>query len=56
MTAKDLRFAHEAREGIARGVDILANAVRVTLALKGRNAFIDRSFGRPGSPRTASPS
>ena len=47
MTAKDLKFAHEAREGIARGVDILANAVRVTLGPKGRNVLIDRSFGAP---------
>ena len=47
MTAKDLKFAHEAREGIARGVDILANAVRVTLGPKGRNVLIDGSFGAP---------
>ena len=47
MTAKDLKFAHEAREGIARGVDILANAVRVTLGPKGRNVLIDKSFGPP---------
>jgi len=47
MTAKDLKFAHEAREGIARGVDILANAVRVTLGPKGRNVLIDKSFGAP---------
>jgi chaperonin GroEL len=47
MTAKELKFAHGAREGIARGVDILANAVRVTLGPKGRNVLIDRSFGAP---------
>ncbi|NWK94332.1 chaperonin GroEL [Sphingobium lactosutens] len=47
MTAKDVKFAHEARAGIARGVDILANAVRVTLGPKGRNVLIDRSFGAP---------
>ncbi|PJG45879.1 chaperonin GroL [Sphingobium sp. LB126] len=47
MTVKDLKFAHAARESIARGVDILANAVRVTLGPKGRNVLIDRSFGAP---------
>ncbi|WP_375194349.1 chaperonin GroEL [Sphingobium sp.] len=47
MTAKDVKFAHEAREGIARGVDILANSVRVTLGPKGRNVLIDRGFGAP---------
>ncbi|MFC4594329.1 chaperonin GroEL [Sphingobium tyrosinilyticum] len=47
MAAKDVKFAHEAREGIARGVDILANAVRVTLGPKGRNVLINRNFGAP---------
>ncbi|AMK19462.1 MULTISPECIES: chaperonin GroEL [Sphingobium] len=47
MTAKKVKFAHEAREGIARGVDILANAVRVTLGPKGRNILIDKNFGAP---------
>ncbi|WP_176593461.1 chaperonin GroEL [Sphingobium sp. EM0848] len=47
MTAKDVKFAHEARESIARGVDILADAVRVTLGPKGRNVLINRSFGAP---------
>ena len=47
MAAKEVKFAHEAREGIARGVDILANAVRVTLGPKGRNVLIDKSFGAP---------
>ncbi|HKY80903.1 MAG TPA: chaperonin GroEL [Sphingobium sp.] len=47
MAAKDVKFAHEARERIAHGVDILANAVRVTLGPKGRNVLISRSFGAP---------
>ena len=37
MAAKDVKFSREAREGILRGVDILANAVKVTLGPKGRN-------------------
>src|SRR5438067_6994078 len=47
MSAKDVRFSRDAREGITRGVDILANAVRVTLGPKGRNVVIDKSFGAP---------
>ncbi|QGN55753.1 chaperonin GroEL [Novosphingobium sp. Gsoil 351] len=47
MAAKDVRFSAEAREGIARGVDILANAVRVTLGPKGRNVLLDKSYGSP---------
>jgi chaperonin GroEL len=47
MSAKDVKFSREAREGITRGVDILANAVRVTLGPKGRNVVIDKSFGAP---------
>ena len=47
MAAKDVKFARDAREGIARGVDILANAVRVTLGPKGRNVVLDKSYGAP---------
>ena len=47
MAAKDVRFSAEAREGIARGVDILANAVRVTLGPKGRNVLLDKNYGSP---------
>jgi chaperonin GroEL len=47
MAAKDVRFSNEAREGLARGVDILANAVRVTLGPKGRNVLLDKSYGSP---------
>src|SRR5579863_9869028 len=47
MAAKDVKFARDAREGITRGVDILANAVRVTLGPKGRNVILDKSYGAP---------
>jgi chaperonin GroEL len=47
MAAKDVKFSNEAREGLARGVDILANAVRVTLGPKGRNVLLDKSYGSP---------
>jgi chaperonin GroEL len=47
MAAKDVKFGREAREGILKGVDTLANAVKVTLGPKGRNVVIDKSFGSP---------
>src|SRR6202522_2951370 len=47
MAAKDVRFSSDAREKMLRGVDILANAVRVTLGPKGRNVILDKSFGAP---------
>ena len=47
MAAKEVRFASDAREKMLRGVDILANAVKVTLGPKGRNVVIDKSFGAP---------
>ncbi len=47
MAGKDVRFSRDAREGITRGVDIIANAVRVTLGPKGRNVLLDKSFGAP---------
>ena len=47
MAAKDVKFGRDAREGILKGVDILANAVKVTLGPKGRNVVIDKSFGAP---------
>src|SRR6187401_2740463 len=47
MAAKDVRFAADAREKMLRGVDILANAVKVTLGPKGRNVVIEKSFGAP---------
>ena len=47
MAAKEVKFDVEAREKMLRGVDILANAVKVTLGPKGRNVIIDKSFGAP---------
>jgi chaperonin GroEL len=47
MSAKDVRFSRDARERILKGVDILADAVKVTLGPKGRNVVIDKSFGAP---------
>lgn len=47
MAAKEVKFGREARERLVRGVDILANAVKVTLGPKGRNVVIDKSFGAP---------
>ena len=45
--AKDIKFDIEARDGLKRGVDALANAVKVTLGPKGRNVVISKSFGGP---------
>ena len=45
--AKKIEFDLEARDGIKRGVDALANAVKVTLGPKGRNVIIGKSFGAP---------
>jgi chaperonin GroEL len=47
MAAKDVKFSVEARDKMLRGVDILANAVKVTLGPKGRNVVLDKSFGAP---------
>jgi chaperonin GroEL len=47
MSAKDVKFGQDAREKMLRGVDILANAVKVTLGPKGRNVVIEKSFGAP---------
>jgi chaperonin GroEL len=47
MAAKEVRFSGDARERMLRGIDILANAVRVTLGPKGRNVVLDKSFGAP---------
>src|SRR5690242_14916731 len=47
MAAKDVKFATDAREKMLQGVDILANAVKVTLGPKGRNVILDKSFGAP---------
>ena len=47
MSAKEVKFGVEARDKMLRGVDILANAVKVTLGPKGRNVVLDKSFGAP---------
>src|SRR6266496_3650382 len=47
MAAKDVRFSTDARDRMLRGVDILANAVKITLGPKGRNVVIDKSYGAP---------
>jgi chaperonin GroEL len=47
MAAKDVKFSTEARDKMLRGVDILANAVKVTLGPKGRNVILDKSYGAP---------
>ncbi|WFU43452.1 chaperonin GroEL [Bradyrhizobium sp. CB82] len=47
MAAKDVKFSTDARERMLRGVDLLANAVKVTLGPKGRNVVLEKSFGAP---------
>src|SRR6516225_6899503 len=47
MAAKDVRFSADARDKMVRGIDILNNAVKVTLGPKGRNVVLDKSFGAP---------
>src|SRR6202049_1276938 len=47
MAAKDVKFSGDARERMLRGVETLANAVKVTLGPKGRNVVLDKSFGAP---------
>ena len=47
MAAKDVRFSTDARDKMLHGVDVLANAVRVTLGPKGRNVVLDKSYGAP---------
>ena len=49
--AKKIQFDIQAREGLKRGVDALANAVKVTLGPKGRNVIIGKSFGGPQVPK-----
>ncbi len=53
MSAKDVKFSSDARDRMLRGVDILNNAVKVTLGPKGRNVILDKSMARRASPRTA---
>jgi len=51
MTAKDVKFGTEAREKLLRGVDILNDAVRITLGPQGRNVVLDKSYGAPRSTK-----
>jgi chaperonin GroEL len=47
MAAKEVKFSQDARERMLHGVDVLANAVKVTLGPKGRNVVLEKSFGAP---------
>jgi chaperonin GroEL len=51
MAAKDVKFSTDARERMMRGVDVLANAVKITLGPKGRNVILEKSFGAPRSTK-----
>src|SRR5437868_14707384 len=51
MPAKDVKFGTDAREKMLRGVDILTDAVKVTLGPKGRNVVIEKSYGAPRSTK-----
>ena len=51
MAAKDIHFGPDARDRMLRGVNTLANAVKVTLGPKGRNVIIERSYGAPRSTK-----
>src|SRR6218665_2203122 len=51
MAAKDVKFSGDARDRMLRGVNVLANAVKVTLGPKGRNVVIQKSFGAPRSTK-----
>jgi len=52
MAAKDVKFSTDARNKMLRGVEILNNAVKVTLGPKGRNVVLDKSFGAPRITRS----
>ncbi|MCB1796001.1 MAG: chaperonin GroEL, partial [Candidatus Competibacteraceae bacterium] len=47
MAAKEVKFGDDARSRMVRGINVLANAVKVTLGPKGRNVLLDKSFGAP---------
>jgi len=53
MAAKQIIYHEEARQALLRGINQLADAVKVTLGPKGRNVVLDKKFGSPPSPRTA---
>ena len=52
MTAKDVKFGDSARQRMLAGVNVLADAVKVTLGPKGRNVVLDKSFGAPTARKT----
>ena len=56
MAAKEVKFSVDARDKMLHGIDILADAVRVTLGPKGRNVVLDKSFGAPRVTKEVSPS
>ena len=51
MAAKTVHFSSDARDRMLRGVNVLANAVKITLSPKGRNVVIEKSFGAPRSTK-----
>lgn len=53
MAAKQVIYGDDSRQAILRGVNLLADAVKITLGPKGRNVVLDKKFGAPQSPRTA---
>ena len=55
MVSKEIRFGEEARRSLERGVDALANTVKITLGPKGRNVVLDRKFGSPLLPMMVLP-
>ena len=55
MAAKEIKFGRSAREKMMHGVDVLADAVKVTLGPKGRNVVIEKSFGAPRITKDAEP-
>ena len=54
MSAKDVKFGTDSRDRMLKGINTLANAVKVTLGPKGRNVVIDRSYGAPRNNRACS--
>ena len=55
MAAKDIRFSNDARDRILRGVEVLNNAVKITLGPKGRNVVIEKSYGAPRISKDGAP-
>ena len=55
MAAKEVKFSADARDRMLKGVDVLADAVKVTLGPKGRNVILDKSFGAPRTTKDGVP-